>query len=116
MGSAGGAGLDVAVIGAGVVGLAVGAALARRGFSPAVLERCDSFGRGASSRNSEVLHAGLYYAPGMLRTRLCIEGRREIYRLAAADGIPCARIGKLVVAVEDPEIRELELLLERGKA
>jgi L-2-hydroxyglutarate oxidase LhgO len=81
-----------------------------------VLERHDSFGREASSRNSEVLHAGLYYAPEMLRTRLCLEGRREIYRLAAAHGIPHRKCGKLVVAVEDSEVPGLEKLLARGCA
>ena len=107
---------DVAVIGAGVVGLAVGARLAGEGRSVVVLERHDSFGRETSSRNSEVLHAGLYYRPEMLRTRLCLEGRREICRLAAEHGIPHRLCGKLVVAVEDAEVPGLQALKARGEA
>ena len=108
--------LDVAVIGAGIVGLAAGARLSRDGRSVLVLERHDSFGRETSSRNSEVLHAGLYYGPQMLRTTLCLEGRREIYELAAEHGIPHRKCGKLVVAVDEREVPGLEALKSRAEA
>ena len=73
---------DVLVVGGGVVGLAVAAAAAERGRGVVLLERHDGFGREGSSRNSEVVHAGLYYPQGTLKARLCVEGRRELYRLA----------------------------------
>jgi len=71
--------VDAVVIGAGVVGLAVGRALAQRGLETLVLEREAAIGTGISSRNSEVIHAGLYYAPGSLKARLCVGGREELY-------------------------------------
>ncbi|MGS0758277.1 FAD-dependent oxidoreductase, partial [Roseateles sp. GG27B] len=67
------------VIGAGVVGLAAGRALARRGLETLVLERAASIGSGISSRNSEVIHAGLYYPAGSLKARLCVSGRQQLY-------------------------------------
>jgi L-2-hydroxyglutarate oxidase LhgO len=106
---------DVVIVGAGVVGLAVAAEAAGRGRSVALLERHDSFGREGSSRNSEVIHAGIYYPADFEKTRLCLEGRREIYRLCAESGIGFRKCGKLVVAVDEAEAAGLERLLERGR-
>ncbi len=99
---------DYCVIGAGVVGLAVAAELAPRG-SVIVLEKCEKFGQGTSSRNSEVIHAGLYYAAGSLKARLCIEGRKIIEDLAAQGKFGYSKIGKYIVATDE---RERELLAQ----
>ncbi len=99
---------DFCVIGAGVVGLAVAAELASRG-SVIVLEKCEKFGQGTSSRNSEVVHAGLYYAAGSLKVQLCVEGRKMIEELAAAGKFGYLKIGKYIVATDE---RERELLVQ----
>ncbi len=106
--------VDVAVIGAGVVGLAVAARCATRDLSVAVLERHDEVGRETSSRNSEVIHAGIYYAPGSLKARLCVEGAGELYRMAEELAIGHRRCGKIIVAVCDDEIESLEKLMATG--
>ena len=93
----------VAVIGAGVVGLAVAERLSADGHEVLVLERNGAFGRETSSRNSEVIHAGLQYPPGSLKARLCVEGNQMLYEICARAGIPHQRLGKLVIAVEDQE-------------
>ncbi len=102
--------VDVVVIGAGVVGLAVAARLSAAGREVVVLEKHDSFGRETSSRNSEVIHAGLQYPPGSLKARLCVAGNRMMYDLCARHGVPHRNIGKLVIAVEDDETPALEAL------
>ncbi|TVT70346.1 MAG: NAD(P)/FAD-dependent oxidoreductase [Denitromonas halophila] len=90
--------VDCVIIGAGVVGLACAKALAESGREVIVLERESAFGTGISSRNSEVIHAGLYYPTGSLKARLCVEGRDLLYAYCAERGIGHARCGKLVVA------------------
>ena len=90
--------VDAVVIGAGVVGLAVGRALARRGLETIVLERDHAFGTVTSARNSEVIHAGLYYPSGSLKARLCVTGRDQLYAYCAEKGIAHRRCGKLLVA------------------
>lgn len=90
--------VDAVVIGAGVVGLAVGRALARSGMETVVLERAQAIGTGTSSRNSEVIHAGLYYPPGSLKARLCVAGRDLLYAFCESHGVAHRRCGKLVVA------------------
>jgi len=90
--------VDVAVIGAGVVGLSVSAHTARPGRSVLLVERHEGFGRESSSRNSEVIHASIYYPPDSLKGRLCLEGNERMYALCREHGIPCANTGKLVVA------------------
>ena len=92
--------VDCIVVGAGVVGLACAVALARDGREVLVLEATDSIGSGISSRNSEVIHAGIYYAPGSLKARLCRQGRDRLYDYCAARGVPHRRIGKLIVAAD----------------
>jgi L-2-hydroxyglutarate oxidase LhgO len=106
---------DVTIIGAGVVGLAAAAALARPGREVCVLERHDAFGRETSSRNSEVIHAGLYNPPDSLKTKLCVRGREMLYDLCRERGIPHARTGKLVVATGPDECPDLETLLAAGR-
>ncbi len=105
---------DVLVIGAGVVGLASAAALARAGRSVVVVERHDGFGRETTSRNSQVLHAGLYYPSGTWKARLCVAGSRALYARCQREGIPHRRIGKLVVATAPAEIATLERLRALG--
>ncbi|HEY2659270.1 MAG TPA: NAD(P)/FAD-dependent oxidoreductase [Caulobacteraceae bacterium] len=101
---------DAVVVGAGAVGLATGYALARRGLIVAVLEKERAIGQGVSSRNSEVIHAGLYYPTGSLKARLCVQGRRAMYAFCDMHGVNYARCGKLVVATEDAEIERLEAI------
>jgi len=92
------------VIGAGVVGLAVARALAERGREVLVLEAQRAIGTGTSSRNSEVIHAGIYYPTGSLKARLCVAGRQALYRYCAERGIPHLRVGKLIVAASDEDV------------
>jgi L-2-hydroxyglutarate oxidase LhgO len=102
--------IDVAVIGAGVVGLAVARALTLAGREVVVLEAEPAFGSHTSSRNSEVIHAGIYYPTGSLKARLCVAGKHALYAYAEAHGIPHARLGKIIVATRDEEIPVLEKL------
>jgi L-2-hydroxyglutarate oxidase LhgO len=99
--------VDVAVIGAGAVGLAVARALAARGREVLILEAAERFGGGVSARNSEVIHAGIYYPRGSLRARLCVAGRDLLYAFCAAHGIPHRRYGKLIVASTAAQAAEL---------
>lgn len=108
--------IDAVVIGAGVVGLAVGRALARRGLETIVAEREDAIGTGISSRNSEVIHAGLYYAAGSLKARLCVAGRSLLYEYCASHGVAHRRCGKLVVATSIEQVAGLRVLAKRAAA
>jgi L-2-hydroxyglutarate oxidase LhgO len=90
--------IDCAVIGGGVVGLAVARALALAGREVLVLETEGAIGTGTSSRNSEVIHAGIYYPQGSLKARLCVEGKDLLYAYAAERGVPHRRCGKFIVA------------------
>lgn len=102
--------VDALVIGAGVVGLAVAARLSATGRAVVVLEKHESFGRETSSRNSEVIHAGLQYPPGSLKARLCVRGNQLLYDLCAQRGIPHRNTGKLVIAIEEDEATGLDAL------
>lgn len=108
--------IDVAVIGGGVVGLSCALALAERGTSVCVVERESRPGRGTSTRNSGVIHAGIYYPQGSLKARLCVEGRNRLYAFCEEHRVPYRRCGKLLVAAHEGEVAELERLLARGKA
>lgn len=108
--------VDCAVIGGGLIGLAVARALALRGREVTLLEAEARFGLHTSSRNSEVIHAGIYYPPGSLKARLCVEGKRLLYDYAAQHGIPHRRIGKLVVATREDELPELERIFANANA
>lgn len=107
--------MDVLVIGAGVVGLACARALARRGHSVIVAERENGIGSGVSSRNSEVIHAGLYYPTGSARARHCVRGRKLLYEYCASHGVPAKRCGKLVVATTELEQAKIEGIGEQGR-
>lgn len=99
--------LDCVVVGAGVVGLAVARRLALSGRQVVVLEAENTVGLHTSSRNSEVIHAGIYYPPGSLKARLCVEGWRALYDYCASHGVPHRPIGKVLVAVRAEEISAL---------
>src|SRR5215210_7639563 len=102
--------VDCVVIGAGVVGLAVARALALQGREVLVLEAANAIGTGTSSRNSEVIHAGLYYPTGSLKARLCVQGREQLYRHCESHGVEHRRCGKLLVAsgaMQSARLREI---------
>ena len=108
--------IEVVVVGGGVTGLAAAAAIARAGREVCVLERHPRHGMDTSTRNSGVIHAGLYYPPGSLKAKLCVEGARDLYEFCARYHVPHARCGKLVVALDDRETAGLEALKARGEA
>ena len=105
----------IAVIGAGVVGLATAAALSQRERSIFILEKNGSHGMGVSSRNSEVVHAGIYYPPGSLKAKLCVEGRERLYAICARQGLPHRKLGKLIVALSEQECGKLQQLRETAE-
>jgi L-2-hydroxyglutarate oxidase LhgO len=107
---------DCVVIGAGVVGLAIARSLALAGREVIVLEGESSIGTGTSSRNSEVIHAGIYYPPGSLKAKLCVAGRLALYPFLAEHGVPHRRCGKLIVATAPGQISALEKIRAQGKA
>jgi L-2-hydroxyglutarate oxidase LhgO len=107
--------VDAVVVGAGVVGLAIARRLASDGREVLVLERNDAIGSETSARNSEVIHAGIYNLPRHLKSSLCVAGRAMLYRYCAEHGVPHARTGKLIVAVEPSEIAALARLKEQGE-
>ncbi|HVO14512.1 MAG TPA: NAD(P)/FAD-dependent oxidoreductase [Alphaproteobacteria bacterium] len=100
--------VECVVIGAGVVGLAVARRLARAGREVLVLEAAEAIGTGISSRNSEVIHAGIYYPKGSLKARLCVAGKQALYRYCASRGIGHRRLGKLIVATDESELPLLD--------
>jgi L-2-hydroxyglutarate oxidase len=109
---------DVCVVGGGLVGLAVARALVDQfqGISLVVVDKESELATHQSSHNSGVIHSGLYYRPGSLKARLCVEGRRAVYEMCEAEGIPYDRSGKLVIATDPSEIPALDELERRGKA
>jgi L-2-hydroxyglutarate oxidase LhgO len=107
---------EILVVGAGAVGLAVGARLARAGRDVVVVERHERSGCEQSSRNSEVIHAGLYYPQGSLKARLCVEGNRRMYEFCGARDVAHQRLGKLVIGNTPAEIAKVQHLLEQGNA
>ncbi len=102
--------VDCIVIGAGVIGLAVARELAARGREVLVLEAAERFGTGISSRNSEVIHAGIYYQRGSLKARLCVAGRERLYDFCARAGVEHRRCGKLIVATNEAQIGDLHVI------
>ncbi|WP_324251853.1 NAD(P)/FAD-dependent oxidoreductase [Paraburkholderia saeva] len=107
--------IECVVIGAGVIGLAVARALAARGREVIVLEAAEAIGVGTSSRNSEVIHAGLYYPRGSLKASLCVRGREMLYDYCETHGVPHQRCGKLLVATARNQVPQLDSILARGK-
>jgi L-2-hydroxyglutarate oxidase LhgO len=108
--------VDAVVIGAGAVGLSVARALAQAGREMIVLEAQTAIGQGVSSRNSEVIHAGLYYQPGSLKARLCVQGKELLYPFCEAHGVGHRGCGKLTVAQNDAEVAALRSLQDRAAA
>ena len=100
--------MNTIIIGAGVIGLAIAKKLCEQGREVLILEKEKSFGMGISSRNSEVIHAGLYFKPEMLKTKLCVSGKEQLYQYAKERGIPHKRCGKLLVACSDAEQSKLK--------
>lgn len=108
--------IETMVIGAGVVGLAAARALALSGREVMVLERHDLIGSETSARNSEVIHAGIYYPKNSLKARLCVEGKAQLYDFCAANGVPHERIGKLIVASTEAQVGDLEGIRAKAEA
>jgi L-2-hydroxyglutarate oxidase LhgO len=108
--------MQVLVVGAGVVGLAVARAAALAGHEVIVAEETKGIGNGVSSRNSEVIHGGMYYPSGSLRAHHCPRGRRMLYAFCASHGVPHRKCGKLIVATEDAEVAKMEAILKQGHA
>lgn len=106
--------VETIVIGAGVVGLAIARSLAVSGHEVIVLERHDLIGSETSSRNSEVIHAGLYYPPGSLRARMCVEGKQRLYKFCADNGVAHARCEKLLVATDEDQVPRLHAIRENA--
>ena len=107
--------MQVLVIGAGVVGLAAARAAAQRGHEVIVAEAENAIGTGVSSRNSEVIHAGMYYPTGSVRAKHCVAGRRMLYEFCASHGVPHRKCGKLIVATNDDETKKVEQISAQGK-
>jgi L-2-hydroxyglutarate oxidase LhgO len=107
--------VDIVIIGAGIIGLAIGSEIARKDREIYILEKETSYGKGTSSRNSEVIHAGLYYPKDSLKARLCVDGNPMIYRICNENNIAYKRIGKMIVATKKEEEKQLEKLLQQGR-
>lgn len=107
--------VKITIIGAGVVGLAVAAELSSSYDNVVVLERHNTFGQEISSRNSEIIHSGIYYPQGSLKARLCVDGAEQLYEICKRHSIPHKRLGKLIVAADESELKTLELLYEKGQ-
>jgi L-2-hydroxyglutarate oxidase LhgO len=108
--------MQVLVIGAGVIGLAVARSAARKGHEVVVAESAAAIGTGISSRNSEVIHGGMYYPTGSLRARHCVAGRRLLYAFCASHGVPHRKCGKLIVATSAAELARIEAIAAQGRA
>jgi len=105
---------DIVVIGAGVVGLAITHRLSSIGKKIILLERHNTFGQDASTRNSDVIHGGMYYPTASLKARLCVEGNRMLYEICLRHDIACKKTGKLIIANTDDEIKNVEEIYQQG--
>ncbi|HYH22643.1 MAG TPA: NAD(P)/FAD-dependent oxidoreductase [Azospirillum sp.] len=108
--------VECVVVGAGVVGLAVARRLALAGREVIVLEAAEAIGTGTSSRNSEVIHAGIYYPSGSLKARLCVAGREALYAFCREHGVEHKRLGKLIVATDDTQVAKLDAIRRQAAA
>ena len=106
---------DITIIGAGVVGLAIAAEVAHENRNVFILEKNETFGQETSSRNSQVVHAGIYYPEGTLKAKTCVEGNAILYSLCSKYGINHKKTGKLIVAIDNEGVKQLEELKERGE-
>ncbi|MBE0478140.1 NAD(P)/FAD-dependent oxidoreductase [Candidatus Aerophobetes bacterium] len=107
--------INITIIGAGVIGLAIAWELSRKYENIVIVERHNSFGQETSSRNSEVIHSGIHYPPGSLKANLCVEGRGMLYDICKNNGVGHERVGKLLVATSEEEIDLLETLKKQGE-
>ena len=107
--------MQVLVIGAGVVGLAIARQAALAGHEVIVAESTGGIGNGVSSRNSEVIHAGMYYPTGSQRAKHCVQGRRLLYDFCASHGVPHRKVGKLIVAVDEKQQAKIEGIAKQGE-
>lgn len=107
--------IQITIIGAGVVGLAIAARLSEKHSNIAVLEKNEKYGMETSSRNSEVIHAGIYYEPGSLKARLCLEGRDELYAICRQHNVGHKQLTKLITATNAKELSQLESVYQLGK-
>jgi len=107
--------VDVTIIGAGVIGLAIASKLADTFDNVIVAEKENSFGQGISSRNSEVIHAGIHYPKGSLKAKMCVEGNKMLYEICQKNKIPFKKIGKLTVATDSQEVEQINILYKQGK-
>jgi L-2-hydroxyglutarate oxidase LhgO len=108
--------VDITIIGAGIIGLTVASRLSHLNKKILLLERHGSFGQESSSRNSEVLHAGIYYPTDSLKAKLCVEGNRKLYETAEKYNIPCKKTGKLIISTNDTESEKIHELYNLGRA
>ncbi|MGA1824225.1 MAG: NAD(P)/FAD-dependent oxidoreductase [bacterium] len=106
--------IRITIIGAGIIGLSIAAELSQKYEDILVLEKNDNFGQETSSRNSEVIHAGIYYPTGSLKHTLCIKGSDYLYELCKKESIPYKCLGKIIIATEDSELGNLEALFKRA--
>jgi len=107
--------VDVVVIGAGMVGLAIGAAIASKNREMYILEREEVYGQGTSSRNSEVIHAGIYYPKGSLKAELCVKANPIIYEICEKNRVPYKRCGKIIVGNGEIEVKQLEDIIRHAR-
>ncbi len=107
--------VDITVIGAGIIGLAVSASISGKERAVYILEKNSSFGQETSGRNSEVFHSGIYYPRNSLKAKTCVEGNRMSYEICEKNNIHCKKLGKLIVACQREEVKELERLLHNGR-
>jgi L-2-hydroxyglutarate oxidase LhgO len=107
--------VNITIIGAGVVGLTIAAELSARYDNIVVLERHDTFGQETSSRNSEVIHSGIYYPEGSLKALLCVDGAGQLYEICERYSIPYKKLGKLIIAADELELKPLEELHKKGQ-
>ena len=108
--------VDIVVIGAGVVGLAVGAAIADKGREMYILEKEEVHGQGTSSRNSEVIHAGIYYPAETLKAELCVKANPMIYDICEQHKVPYKKCGKLIVGNGEEEVAQLEGIIKHARS
>jgi L-2-hydroxyglutarate oxidase LhgO len=106
--------IDIVIIGAGVVGLAIGAAIANKDKEMYILDKEEVYGQGTSSRNSEVIHAGIYYPTGTLKANLCVKANPMIYDICEKYRVPYKKCGKLIVANGEAEVKQLESIIKHA--